>query len=55
MTELSQIASLHKPISDMLPSLAESLSYQNYTQHLALLETVCKRVCLYCISVVVYK
>lgn len=46
MAELSQIATLHQVISNMLPTLAEGLSHRKYTQHVNLLEIVCKRVCI---------
>ncbi|KAF6022738.1 hypothetical protein EB796_018946 [Bugula neritina] len=42
MSELSVIQTLHQPISALLPLLAAAVSHREYTQHVVLLETLCK-------------
>lgn len=44
MAELSQLTLVHQPIASMLPTLANAVSHRDYTQHLVLLESLCKRV-----------
>ena len=48
MAELSQINSLNQDLGKILPLLSKAASYQHYTQHVNLLETLCKQVDLLC-------
>ncbi|XP_050404936.1 uncharacterized protein LOC126820858 [Patella vulgata] len=43
LSELSTISSLSKSVCQLLPTLSKAVSYQDYTQHVSLLETFCKQ------------
>ncbi|XP_033735448.1 uncharacterized protein LOC117323982 isoform X2 [Pecten maximus] len=43
LAELSNHHDLAAPVSQMLPDMAKSTSYQHYTQHIVYCETICKQ------------
>ncbi|XP_071962564.1 uncharacterized protein [Antedon mediterranea] len=43
LSEISLIKSMEETVSDLLPSVAECGRKQSYTQHVCLLETICKQ------------
>ena len=47
MAELSELSYLHQLISSLLPMLATAVSNRNYTQHVVLLESLCRRVSIF--------
>ncbi|XP_067941524.1 uncharacterized protein [Watersipora subatra] len=43
LAELSGVAVLHQSVATLLPLIAQATANKDYTQHVVLLETVCKR------------
>ena len=41
---MANLGNLSQQVGELLPLMAKAIHYQHYTQHVVLLETVCKQV-----------